>query len=203
MKCEKITELLPDFLAGYLDAKTKEQITLHIEECAKCRREIEQFETTWAKLEQLPEEEPGPAVKERFYSMLEAYQQGLDHKHVKVSLLDRLGKLLDIWWPKQPAFQLGIALVFLVFGVFAGLFVDVSKFSNGEIAEMKKEMQDMRNMVTLSLLNQSSSIERLQGLSMSSNIENPDEEFLSVLLCCFFSVPRTCLVRKGKSTARN
>lgn len=183
MECKKITELLPDFLAGYLDSKTREHIAAHIEECAKCKLEIEQFEMTWAKLEQLPEEEPGPAVKERFYSMLEAYQQGLEHnRQPRLSWHEKLGQLFDAVWPKQPAFQMGIALVFLVFGVFAGLFVDVSKFSNGEIAEMKKEMQDMRKMVTLSLLDQSSAIERLQGLSMSSNIENPDEEFLSIIL---------------------
>ena len=37
-------------------------------------------------------------------------------------------------------------------------------------------------MITLSLLDQTSAIERLEGLSMSSNVENPDEEFLSIIL---------------------
>ena len=54
MKCDKFTELIPDFLSGYLDSDTKEQIASHIKECAKCKHELEQFETTWEKLGEFP-----------------------------------------------------------------------------------------------------------------------------------------------------
>ena len=183
MKCEKITELLPDFLAGYLDSKTKEQITSHIEKCAKCKREIEQFEMTWAKLEQLPEEEPGPAVQERFYSMLEAYQHGMNHsRQPHLSWHEKLGQLFDAVWPRQPAFQMGIALLFLVSGLLAGLSIKTGEFSREELAEMKNEIRETRQLVTLSLLSQPSAIDRLEGVNMSRQIREPNETLISALL---------------------
>lgn len=189
MNCEKLKQLLPDFLSDCLDETTRKQVDDHISGCEKCKIEVERFETTWAKLEQFPELEPGPEVENRFYTMLEAYKHGMAHNHAKLSWSNRLGELLEACWPRRPAYQFAIALLFLVSGLTAGRFMGTGQGPNNEMVEMKKEIQDMRQMVTLSLLNQSSAIERLQGLTMSSNVKNPDEEFLSLLVLTLNSDP--------------
>ena len=190
MKCEMFTELIPDYLAGYLDSDTKDQIASHIKECSKCKHELEQFETTWEKLGELPENEPGPALRENFYSMLDTYQHGMNHsRRPGLSWHEKLGQLLDAVWPKQPAFQMGISLLLMVSGLMAGLSIKNGEFSREEFAEMKDEIRETRQLVTLSLLNQSSAIERLHGLSMSSYVKDPDEQFFSLLLVTLNSDP--------------
>ena len=183
MKCKKITELLPDFLAGYLDSKTREEIAAHIKECAKCKLEVEHFEMTWAKLEQLPEEEPGPAVQERFYSMLDTYQHGMNYsRQPRLTWHEKLGQLIDAVWPKQPAFQMGIAILFLISGLLAGLSIKNDEFSREEFAEMKTEIRETRQLVAFSLLSQPSAIDRLEGVNMVSLESGSNEESITALL---------------------
>ena len=50
-------------------------------------------------------------------------------------------------------------------------------------------MADMRQLVTLSLLNQSSANERLRGVYMSRDIAEPDDKFLSALVSTLNSDP--------------
>ncbi|MFC1540833.1 zf-HC2 domain-containing protein [Candidatus Latescibacterota bacterium] len=183
MKCERLMELIPDFLAGYLDSGTKEQIAAHIKECANCKQELEQFETTWGKLGELPENEPGPALRENFYSMLETYQHGMNYsRQPRLSLGEKLGQLFDAVWPKQPAFQMVIALLFLISGLLAGLSIKNSEFSREEFAEMKNEIRETRQLVTLSLLSQPSAIDRLEGVNMVSLENESNEELIPALL---------------------
>ena len=183
MKCEMFTELIPDYLAGYLDSDTKDQIASHIKECSKCKHELEQFETTWEKLGELPENEPGPALRENFYSMLDTYQHGMNHsRRPGLSWHEKLGQLLDAVWPKQPAFQMGISLLLMVSGLMAGLSIKNGEFSREELAEMKDEIRETRQLVTLSLLSQPSAIDRLEGVNMSRQIREPSETLISALL---------------------
>ncbi|MFC1650525.1 HEAT repeat domain-containing protein [Candidatus Latescibacterota bacterium] len=183
MKCDKFTELIPDFLAGYLDSDTKEQIASHIKECTNCKSELEQFETTWEKLGELPENEPGPALRENFYSMLETYQHGMNYsRQPSLSWSEKLGQLFDAVWPKQPAFQMAIALLFMISGLLAGLSIKTGEFSREELASMKQEISETRQLVTLSLLSQPSAIDRLEGVNMVSQTSGSNEELISALL---------------------
>ena len=182
MKCKKIQELIPDYISGNLDSKNRVQIDKHISECTGCKQEIEKTNLVWEKLAQIPQEEPGPALRDRFYSMLEEYCHGHDKAPVKLSRNEKLSELLERFLPQRPYFQLGIAAVFLIFGIVIGQRMDLGVGSNGEISQIKEEVMEIRQMVTLSLLNQSSAIERLRGLTMSRQVSDPDEPFLSLLL---------------------
>jgi hypothetical protein len=182
MKCNYCTELIPDLLAGTLDSAKKEELSAHLKECAACKRELEQFETTWEKLGDLPEHEPGPALRENFYSMLETYQHGMNHgRQPSVSWSEKLGQLLDAVWPKQPAFQMGIALLFLISGLLAGVTMRTGQFSREEFASMQHEIRETRQLVTLSLLSRPSAIDRLEGVNMVSQTSEPNEELITAL----------------------
>ncbi len=50
------------------------------------------------------------------------------------------------------------------------------------IAEVRSELRDMRQMLTLSLLQQQSATERLRGVSWTSQIDQPGNEVVSALL---------------------
>ena len=96
--------------------------------------------------------------------------------------MKKLGQLFDAVWPRQPAFQMGIALLFLVSGLLAGLSIKTGEFSREELAEMKNEIRETRQLVTLSLLSQPSAIDRLEGVYMSRQVREPNETLISALL---------------------
>lgn len=182
MDCEKCKERMPDFLLGSLDRESAAQFEEHIAACENCRIEMEDMRRVWSTLESIPQEKPGPEVSARFYTMLAAYREGLNGASAKVSWFERANGWLAGWWPRRPVMQMGTAVAFLIIGVMAGQMATIHVGSKSEIAEMRKEMQDMRQLVTLALLEQPSAVERLRGVSMSRQLTGADDQLVYTLL---------------------
>ncbi len=189
MKCEDFKILLPEYLSGTLDLKTGKHIDEHVSGCESCRNELEAMSSVWSKLEMIPQEDPGPAVSTRFYAMMEAYRQGMENAPAKISWSEKLNGWLSGLLPRRPVYQLGFSAVMLVFGIVIGLRLNFTSRPDGEIVQLKDEISEMRQLVTLSLLNRSSANDRLRGVTMSRQLENPDERHLSALVKTLNSDP--------------
>jgi hypothetical protein len=154
----------------------------HLAACSQCRTEAETLGAIWKKLGAIPEERPSRALRARFEATLEAYMQGLRQAERRPSKRETLDKWLEGWWPRQPAFQFGFALVFLAVGLFAGYSVTQSSRGDGEVARLREEVTHTRQLVALSLLQQQSASERLKGVDWSYRIAQPDPQVLAALL---------------------
>jgi hypothetical protein len=184
MNCEELRELLPDYWSGELDEAGKAGMQGHLSTCPRCREEVERLGMVWQKIAAIPEERPSAALRDRFETTLEAYQQGMR----QVQRAERRKKLdtwLAGWWPQQPAFQFGFAMAFLAVGLLIGHSISRSTAPNtgsAEIAKLQEEVQSTRQLVTLSMLQQQSAGERLQGVNFSSQIRQPDPPVLDALM---------------------
>jgi len=167
MNCIKIKEQFPDFLIGDLDQKEKEDIQAHIARCDSCREELEILSVTWTKLGVIQEEQPSPEVRTRFYTMLEAYKQGMEQEKAPSPLKRLFYNLGEHLWPRHPALQFSIALIFLVVGLATGYFITAKGQNSAEFVQLRDEVQSMRQTLAVSLLDRSSPSERLRGVSMS------------------------------------
>jgi hypothetical protein len=148
------------------------ELDAHLSGCRACRTEAESIRTTWQRLAAMPEPQPGPWVGTRFYAALDAYGRGAEeHRHKSWK-----------WWPSRPVWQIAISCACLAAGLFSGTLLTTRDRGNEEIAELRKEMTGMRQLVTLSLLQQQSATERLQGVNWSYRVEPNDLEVLSALL---------------------
>ena len=83
-------------------------------------------------------------------------------------------------WPN--ALQVVAAAAVLVLGVTLGRATAPAPPPDPQLAMLRDELRDMRQMVTLSLLQQQSASERLRGVSFTSQIDRPDNEIASALL---------------------
>jgi hypothetical protein len=182
MKCDRIQDLFADQWSGALDAGSRSRLEAHLAECVSCREEWESLNRLWAKLGEIPPEEPGPGVRTRFYAMLEGYQQGLGRKRVAPSHRAGLSGWFGGWFAGQPAFQFGLAAALLLAGFFAGLTLRPSHNGHEELASLREEVHEMRQMVAISLQKQQSASERLRGVSLTSQVSRPDPEFLATLI---------------------
>ena len=173
MNCDEARQEFAEALQTGIESVTLQS---HLEACPTCRAELAAARRTWASLDLLPVTEPGPAVRERFYQMLEAYQHGAQQS--RVSLLDRLRSL----WPKQPVWQIGIATGMLVIGVTLGHFSTARQQDQAQIAQLKEEVSNMRQLVALSLMQQQSANDRLKGVTWAYQVQRDDTEVLGALL---------------------
>jgi hypothetical protein len=123
------------------------------------------------------DEPPGPAVRARFYQMLEAYEEG------RRAALTPVKPARSAWWPLAPVWQFAAAACLLVLGFYTGSLRPWERGENvQELATLRSEVQNMRQLVALSLLQQQSASDRLRGVNYSYRVEPSDTEVLSALL---------------------
>jgi hypothetical protein len=180
MNCDTCKDLLADSLVGSLSVTDSEQVEEHLAECTACREQAAEIRPLWENLGLIPAGEPGPAARARFYEMLEAYQHGLAQARQPVR--ERINQWLSNWWPRQPLWQAAVAALCLAAGLGGGYSIQTREKQDPKLAQMSEEIRNMRQLVTLSLLQQQSASDRLRGVNWSYRLEVPDSEVLSALL---------------------
>lgn len=182
MKCSQMKKRFSDYLIGEIDDNTRKEIQEHVTACGSCREELESLSAIWTKLGVLPEEQPSNNVRKRFYTALEEYKQNLEH----VKAHPRLGQLMDGWFerlvPRRPVYQFSLALLFLVVGLAAGFLLHANWERGGEIAQLRQEVSQIRQITAVSLLRQESLREQLREVGWTSGVDLPDEETLADFL---------------------
>jgi len=174
MTCEESRLLIAEELFGARSAN--EELEKHLASCEACRTEAEPVRKVWRQMASLPEPEPRPGMATRFYAALDAYQQAQSEK---------ASRGFWAWWPSKPVWQFAVSMGCLAVGLLCGTFFFpriTAPASSGEIAQLRKEMSGMRQLVTLSLLQQQSASERLRGVTWSYRAESNDVEVLGALL---------------------
>lgn len=132
----------------------------------------------WDALDHLPEEQPGPDLRERFYRMLDEEVERAPRKRPAGR---SWREVLTAIFPQPVRLGVAWALPALVIGVLLGIRVPGTE-KKGEISELRQEVHSLSRLVTLSLLQQESASERLKGVSYGRSIGPTDERVLSALL---------------------
>ena len=183
MTCDKIRENFADYLAGELDEKTLREIRTHLAGCPSCRAEAENLSAIWTKLGVLPQEQPGPAMRDKFYATLEAYLAGMEGKKENPGLGRTLSRLAGCLMPRRPLFQAALALAFLAVGLGGGFWLRGRRPGlAAEVQTLRREVGDMRQAAALSFLRQPASSDRLMGVSWAQNVSQPGRPTVEALV---------------------
>jgi hypothetical protein len=175
MICERVKEHLAEYLSGNLEGPAREKFVEHLEQCPRCRAEVDELGAVWRGLEMLPSAQPGTAMRGRFNEMLEAYRLG--QAEAAPPNLRKMPQPRLAWWRMAAA-----ACALLAIGAAVGRYTSAARSTSPEIAQLRGEVESMRQLVTLSLLQQQSAGQRLRGVTYSYQIEHPDPEVENALL---------------------
>lgn len=178
MTCERFAEMLSDYCECRLTTRDMAFAREHVDLCADCRASAE----LWEKLATVPQEQPSPASRQRFDQMLNAYQEG---RWEKSSLARERGNWFAAWIRSSfaPPLASALAACLLLVGFIAGEHFSSNRPTNDQqLASMQVELTNMRQLVALSMLEQQSASQRLQGVNYSTQIDHPDPEISSALL---------------------
>lgn len=181
MKCEEIQGLLIEYIDSSLDDKDCILVDGHLSSCEACSKEVEEIESLFLGLKDIELEEPSENLRKSFYNMINSYSLGMDNR-IKLPLYEKALRWIDSWWPKRPVVQFAVTVSVLIIGLATGLKMNMKNESEKEIFQFKTDVNQMRQTVMSSLLDQSSVTERIKGLTMTGRLENVDSQFLSTLL---------------------
>jgi hypothetical protein len=176
MTCEKIQEKFADYLTGDLDETGRADVRTHILGCTACREDLENLTVVWAKLGVLPEEQPGGAVRSRFYAMLEGYKDKL-----KAGKKEARPRWADWFTFRRPAFAASFSAFLLLLGLGAGWLLNGGRTGGERYAGLSREVQDMRQQMAQSLLSRPSASERIQGVGYTAEVKDPSDTTLAAL----------------------
>lgn len=175
MICERVKEQIPEYLSGALPEQARTKLLNHLDSCSGCREEIARLDTVWQSLDLLEPADPSPALRPRFEEMLAAYQAGL-----RATRPPRSTPRNWFAFPVPAWAVAGCAVLLIVGGVAAGRVTRPAQ--PVEYAQLRGEVESMRQLVTLSLLQQQSPGARLRGVNYSYQMERPDPQVESALL---------------------
>lgn len=183
MNCERIREQIPECLAGQLDAASRERLIEHLETCAACRADLAELNVVWRGLEAMPQPEPGRSMRSRFMETLAAYQEGYQEAQRRQSYSSSARAWWQGWWPSRPVWQAALAAGLVIAGIMAGRYLATPHpESNPEIASLRGQVESLRQLVALSLLQEQSPSSRLRGVTYSYQVSQPDSQVQQALL---------------------
>jgi len=171
MQCEEVSEKLPDYLTGAADAATRAAIEQHLSGCATCLQEVEGLAATWHSLGTIPAPLPDSRGMRAGVDALIEREQANQARFVKARFQ----------W-NHPLVTACAATLVLAVGVVLGRASERAPAATPEVATLHQELRDLKQMVTLSLMQQQSASERLRGVSFSNQVDGSADEIVTALL---------------------
>lgn len=172
MSCKEIDKLLIDYQDDKLDVADRKIVQDHLVDCEHCQQSIEEFITLFSVINQVQTELPGPELEVDFNEMLAREKRSLDQVVSK---------------PTRQLFTplLKIAATVTALLLVASYVHETFKSNAILLAEMttlKQEVIEMQTLATLSLLENNSASKRLQAVSYATELEQPNNDVLTVLI---------------------
>ncbi|HET6528353.1 MAG TPA: hypothetical protein VFG39_06345 [Balneolaceae bacterium] len=174
---DKYIELVTAYLDDSISSKERVRLNELIDEGKIDILDVKQMESRYKSLESLPVSEPSEQMRDSFYAMLNA------EKDPQTSIQDSqlLDQIKDFFTP-QKVRRWGLAMcLFLVGMAFGNLFTPFQDYEQ-EMDQLSSQVMQMRKVMALSLLDASSSTERLKAVNISSEISSADGRIIAALL---------------------
>ena len=179
-KADLHTKLI-DYIDGKLEEAEKAMLEQKIKDDQAVAMEYNQLQELLGVIESRTTRQPDKSLETEFLSMLEDEIIGLETALEDVKKTNR-GEKAKVFGLK-PTLPLGIAaaVALVLIGGLIGIFL-IKSGQDEQISLLKKELDTTRAMIINSLQNQSSPSRRITGINASFELNQADDEIVSVLI---------------------
>ncbi len=179
MKEEKYQKRIMDYLDGNLTAKEAGELKKTLSEEGYDLSRLDEMKKLAHQLDEIHSPEPREEMNEKFYQMLNEEKSRIASKERSVdALLNPLRSLFEpVYIPKMI-----YASLILIIGMILGHWIIPDKQFHYQTRLMMEEMQSMKKMMALTLIDQSNATDRLKAVNYTNEISNPDDKVLEALL---------------------
>lgn len=179
MKCDK--GLVSHWLNNQMTEAERKEFELHVSECAACQQEVNEAKKVLNLMKQINTPEPSSNMEVRFQGMIDTYKQSVEERNSSWN-----GFLNNLYqhFTFRPKFQLTYSIVLLTLGIAIGyLFFNKDSKDNSkeQLAALSSKVEDMRQIMMMSMLENPSASERLKAVSYTEEIINVNTEVIDAL----------------------
>ncbi|RIV17260.1 HEAT repeat domain-containing protein [Fibrisoma montanum] len=184
MNCEGAKDRLLDYLNNELPAADRATLDAHLANCPDCRHELAETKQVWQLMATVPTPEPRPDMRTNFYAMLDTFAEAEAARPTRswTSILDQIKS----FWTPTLAARLAYSLLLVSLGVAAGYWLQQKQSPDvayrQQIDTLSSQVQEMRQMMMLSMLENPSATERLRAVSYTKDISDVDGRVIDALL---------------------
>lgn len=171
---ERYEKLLAEYLSGELDIAGQQKVEELIANGTIDFMEFRALEKLHEELGLVSVPKPSNAMSARFYEMLEAEKDKLG-----TSWTEKITEQVRGAWQLLTMPRLAYALILMIVGGFIG-----AQFggSQSEIEQLSSEVQKMREMMMVNMLEGASASDRLKAVNISSQLPSADADAIRALL---------------------
>src|SRR5688500_16298503 len=171
METEKIKYLLYKYNSGEADPQEQKQIEILIEQGKVKLEDIDGFEKLENNILKLEFPHPSPSLDDRFHSLL------AEEKRIGKT---NPWKRFFTWADFSP--RLAFASVTLLLGLAVGYMLRSPAEKDEQIVVLGKEINDLKEMMMLSLLEKESATDRLKAVSLTDQMDQASKKVTTALL---------------------
>jgi hypothetical protein len=183
MDCEMYKSSIDLLVTETLDQARRLDLEKHLERCLDCRSELEATRRIWALLGELPVPASSGAMRGNFHSMLTNFKKD-SRENIRELPVNRSGvfNLSGITnWVKYAA-----AIVLLLTGIGLGYLLNhpatAVLVSNRKMDSLATEVNSMKQMMMLSLLENPSASERIRAVGYTDEMGAASRKVIDALL---------------------
>jgi hypothetical protein len=179
---EKHEDLVLEYITGDPSPARKGELELLLAERGFETEELRRLREIYSSLGELHVPEPGDAMTDGFYAMLETEKNRLAAQDGEGELPARrptAGGFRRLW----P--RLAYAALFILIGWSAAYWVPPSRRYETKLQYMRTEMTEMKKMMMFSMLNRTLVSERLEAVQYLQGLVPEDDQVLTAMLEVF------------------
>jgi hypothetical protein len=179
MKCEEVESGMIDYLDNTLEKTLRDEVKRHLETCERCLDELKDFQHILHTVETSEMEQPDESLRINFYHML--------HGEMNKQIMQERKPLSSLTGPlhRSPRImRLAAGLALLIAGTFIGIIIHSAgnrSGSNRQIADLRTEVQSVKELMMLTMLKEESPSQRIQAVNYTDDIKAPDGKILDAL----------------------
>ncbi|MEK6152096.1 HEAT repeat domain-containing protein [Flavobacteriaceae bacterium 3-367] len=168
------------YLSGELQGKERLAFEKFLEDHPQFQEQFQELSYTWNQMDQITTPEPSKGMDNRFYKML---SQEREKNARKSGLQAMLASFTSMLRPVMRP-QLAYGMLLLVLGLGLGYYLNPGKTQETDGAQVVQsaETEEVREKLVLTLLEQPSANQRLQGVSEANKFGKVDEKIIEALL---------------------
>lgn len=180
MKCDNKNSRVLHWLNNELSEKDRLAFEAHLKDCAACQQELREAQAIFDKMEAVTVPVPSSNMETRFLDLLQSYKQSANKPSFWKSVQETIRSQLS----SQPGFRLAYSIILLVTGTIAGYFLfhqPVNNNTQEQLSVLSNKVEDMRQTMILSLLDNPSPGERMRAISYAEEAGTVNEHVIEAL----------------------
>jgi len=183
MNCEHANEQFSELLSNQLPDAERLELEAHIAGCPRCQQETDAMKQLWQQLARVSAPEPSDRMRVRFDAMLDTYKDTITRE--QPSTLNTVVTKLRAFLTPQVALRVAYSLALVGIGIGVGNWLNPKPATTAyqqQIDSLSSQVQDMRQMMLLSLLDNPSASERLRAVSYTDELSQTNGRVIEALL---------------------